>query len=63
MWLGKGVRGEIYWREWYSERKKLDKNYEWGQINSGLVGLVDISVSRMDVIIMSGLTSEPPWSM
>ena len=42
---------------------KLDKNCEWGYINSGLVGLADISVSRLDVMIKKGLTNESPWSI
>ena len=31
----------ICWR-----RKKIGENYEWGQLNSGLVELVDISVAQ-----------------
>ena len=31
----------ICWR-----RKKIGENYEWGQLNSGFVELVDISVAQ-----------------
>ena len=32
-------------------------------MNSGLVGLADISVARLDVMIKSRLTNESPWSI
>ena len=45
------------------EGKKSGENYERGQMNSGLVGLADILVARLNVMIKSGLKNESPWSI
>ena len=37
-----------------------EKNYEWSQLKSGVVGLADISVARLDIMIKSRLTNESP---
>ena len=37
---------EIWCRELYARGKKTGEKYEWGQINSGLVGLVGILIAQ-----------------
>ena len=40
---------------------KTGKGYKWGQINSELVGLAGISISRQDVMIKSELINGSSW--